>query len=549
LSWLDTRTVMFSHLVSGLLCVLVLVLLWRQNRGRYPGLAAWAYGFVLQSLGTVLLIFRGAIPDWASITAANVLMIGGAVLVVNGIRLFLGRTGFPAIAGGLLAAFTVSHAYFTYLQPSLAARTIVISLTLGGLGAWGASLAWGRSPAVVGRIMRWVGYVYAALAVSSVIRLLGVLEGSVPNNDFFRTGVFDTLMLMTYQMILVLNTFALALLVNARLIADERLQEEKFAKAFRSSPYALILTRAEDGRILDVNDGFVRIAGYQAAEAVGATTMALCLWESDEVRAGVVRELAAHGSVRDVEAHFRRKTGERIVGLFSAEMISIGGLSHILSSISDITERKAAEEALAQSVREKELLMRELQHRVKNSLTVVSSLIGLSREPITDPGVRTALADLKTRIASVSSVYEQLDRTGRADIIHLRDYILDLVASLTRSYGPPDGHVRVETALEDLTLATKRALPLGLILNELIINAFKYAYPDGKPGEIRVALSSCGEKPCLSVSDDGVGLAEGKAATGREEGTGSKIIALLADQIDAKVTRVSGPGTTVTVEF
>jgi PAS domain S-box-containing protein len=540
---------MFSHLVSGLLCVLVLVLLWRQNRGRYPGLADWAYGFLLQTLGTVLIIFRGVIPDWISITAANVLMIGGAVLVANGVRLFLGRTGFSTIGAGLLAAFTVGHAYFTFLQPSLAARTIVISLTLVGLGIWGASLALGRSPAGMGRIIRWVGYVYAALALSSIIRFVGVLKGSVSNNDFFRTGVFDTLMLMTYQMMQVLITFALALMVNSRLIQDARLQEEKFSKAFRSAPYALILTRPEDGRILDVNDGFVRISGYRAAEAVGMTTKDLRLWESDEDRAAAVRTLAERGSARDVEAHFRRKTGDRIVGLFSAEMLSVGGRPHILSSISDITERKRAEDGLAQSVREKELLMRELQHRVKNSLTVVSSLIGLSRESMADPVVRAALADLKTRIGSVSSVYEQLDRTGRADIIHLREYILDLVASLTRSYGPADGHVRVETGLEDLTLETKRALPLGLILNELIINAFKYAYPDGRSGEIRVALSSCGEKACLTVSDDGIGLAEGRAVTGREEGTGSKIIALLADQIEARVTRVWGPGTTVTVEF
>ena len=146
----------------------------------------------------------------------------------------------------------------------------------------------GRSPAGLGRITRWVGYVYAALGVVNILRVIGVLTGSIAGNDFYRTGVFDTLMLMGYQMVLVLMTFSLVLMVNGRLVADVRLQEEKFGKAFRSAPYALLSTRPEDGRILDVNEGFIRISGYSGDEAVGKTTQELQLWENEANRKTVV---------------------------------------------------------------------------------------------------------------------------------------------------------------------------------------------------------------------------------------------------------------------
>jgi PAS domain S-box-containing protein len=545
--WLDARTVMISMLITDVLCNVVLIFLWIQNRNRYRGLSLWAAGFGLQAAGTLMIILRGTIPDWMSMTVSNTLIVAGMIMTVKGLERYVERSRllYPGLL--VISAFAAVSFYFVQFRPLLPARNLAISAATIAAALMGAALAGRKTRPELRRIVCPVAYVYGVLILICLVRIVRILAAPMRDYDFFQTGSFDTLILLFFQMVFAIMTYFLALIVNRRLIGDVRVQEEKFSKAFRSSPYAITMTRASDGLILEVNDGFEAISGYAYAEVVGKNSLNLHLWEKDEDRLAALEALKA-GKAHGLEYRFRKKTGEPIVGLWSAEQIEIDGQPYVLSSISDITKRKKTEEALSESLQEKDLLMHELRHRVKNSLAVVSSLLSLSRDSAQEPGCRGALADLRSRIGSIASVYEQLDRTGRADAIHLRPYILDLAASLTKSYGPVDGRVGISTRLDDLALETRRALPLGLILNELIINAFKYAYPPPAAGEIKIALEVGPAGASLTVSDNGVGMAAGSSA-GREGGTGLKLVDLLAGQIDARVSRPAGPGTTVVVSF
>ncbi len=139
---------------------------------------------------------------------------------------------------------------------------------------------------------------------------------------------------------------------NKRLILEIKTQEEKFSKAFHSSPYALTITRLADGRIIDVNEGFFNITGYKPSDLSDKTTIALHLWDRDEDRAAVVQELASKGRVRDREFQFRNIRGRRITGILSADIITINNEKYVLSSINDITALKRAEEARRESEQE-----------------------------------------------------------------------------------------------------------------------------------------------------------------------------------------------------
>lgn len=545
MNWLDMRTVMFGHLVTDVLGIMVVFFLWRQNRGRYKGIDLWTAGFALQMAGTLLIMLRGAVPDWASMTLANTLVLGGMMAVIAGLNRFIGVARPRWLDAAVLAGFAAVSFYFVQFRPNLDARNVALSAaSLVIFGRIILELSW--LPPDLRRLMARIKHVYIFIGLVSLVRAVDILFRPAGSQDFFKSGAFDVLVLLAYQAGFILLTFDLILAVNMRLIGDLRFQEEKYSKAFRSSPYAIVLTDVVTGRIIEVNDGFVNLMGFSREEAAGKTIFDLRIWEDEESRRRALAALASEGKVFEMEFQFRKKSGEIITGLWSAEQMMINGRPSVFASINDISIRKRALEALNESVREKELLMKELNHRVKNSLAVVSSLMGLSREISADPEVKTVLTDLRTRIGSVATVYGLLDRTGQVDFVNLKTYIQDLADSLAQSYGPSDGRVRIATQLADLNLKTRRALPLGLIINELIINGFKYAYPDGKAGEIRVELKSVTNGICFTVSDDGVGRTAG-VVSAEGGGSGFSLVETLADQIGARISYPPGPGTTVVI--
>jgi len=545
---LDMRTVMVSHVITDILGLIVIFFLWRQNRGRYQGLAKWMAGYGLQALGTVFIIARGAVPVWLSVILGNTFIVAGISTTIDGIHRFAGRsrTRIPEFAlWGLLAASLFG---FSVLRPDLQARTIAVTAAMGILFVAGAEAGFRRAASESRRISSRVGIAFALLALFSFARIIAVAVQPPRNQDFFKAGIFEVLFLLAYQTLFIFMTYNFALMVNERLLGEIGYQEEKFEKAFHISPYGISLTDVETGRLIDLNDGFIDLLGFSREDALGRTTIELNVWEKEEDRRRAMSELASRGKIRNRECRFRKKSGEMIIGLWSAETIVINGRPCVFSSITDITPRKRAEDGLRHSVRQKDLLMRELKNRVKNSLTVVSGFLGLSRETAADPRIKALLSDLRSRIGSVSSLYEQLDWTGQVDRIRLKPYIRKLADSLALSYGPTDERIRIATNLADLELETRKALPLGLIINELIINGFKYAYPDGRSGEIRIELKEADSKTALSVSDDGIGKKAGLVLAGGE-GSGGALIETLAGQIGAEVRSFSGPGTRVEIVF
>jgi PAS domain S-box-containing protein len=213
-----------------------------------------------------------------------------------------------------------------------------------------------------------------------------------------------------------------------------------------------------------------------------------------------------------------------------------------------ITERREAVDALTRSVAEKEILLQEIRHRVKNSLNIASNLISLKMHDVSDEKTRTVFTDVISRIESISAVYEQLHAEGGLDRIDLARYILRLTELLKKSYAPREDAVSIMTVLAKVSCDLKRVVPLGLILNELVTNALKYAYPPGARGEIRVALETRGDSISLAVSDDGPGLPPGGVSP-HGGGLGIRLVGMLCRQIDGTLVFEDGPGTRVRVTF
>jgi len=252
----------------------------------------------------------------------------------------------------------------------------------------------------------------------------------------------------------------------------------------------------------------------------------------------------------DMEYRLRRADGEfRWIMDYGIPFRSeTGEFAGYIGYCFDVTERRKTEESLRRLVGQKEILMKELQHRVKNSLAVVSSLLGLEMAGLSDARAKEVFADARSRIRSVASIYERLSLSGDLDRVDLSVYIRDLAESLFKTYAPEAGNIRLRTGLDPIDLDTKRAVPLGLIINELITNALKYAYPGGVGGEVRIHLGKTGEKIALEVADDGVGL-PGEIGFGAGGGTGLNLVRMLTEQIDGELEITGDRGTRVVVRF
>jgi PAS domain S-box-containing protein len=366
MNFLDIRTVVFLGGVISLVCLLVLLLLWRQNRDRFAGTGFWVADLAFQALALILIVLRGSIPDWLSFVLANTLVVAGAILGLMGLERFVGKRGTQRHNYLLLALFVCFHSYFTFLQPALSVRNLILSLALFIICFQCSWLLLHRVGPEVRAWTRGVGLVFAGYCLVSLLRIGEFFTAGHLSNDYFQSRFFDTLVMTAYLTLFVLLTYSLVLMVNQRLLNEISTQEEKFSKAFRSSPYAIVLTRLSDGTVLEANDAFCAISGYSPAEVLGKSTFDLHLWTRPEDRAQIVADLARTGRIQGRELPFLMRSGDVATGLLSAEIIVINGASCILAIVADITARKRAE-------KEREQLIAELQ----DALSRIRTLSGL----------------------------------------------------------------------------------------------------------------------------------------------------------------------------
>ena len=180
----------------------------------------------------------------------------------------------------------------------------------------------------------------------------------------------------------------------------------------------------------------------------------------------------------------------------------------IRTTITDLTQSKL-NERLQQSLREKEVLLKEVHHRVKNNMQVISSLLNLQASRIQEPTLKAAFRDSQTRVRAMAMIHETLYRSEALSEINLRPYIQKLAHDLFQTYNTSPARVRLKAEVEDVSLDIDQAIPCGLVLNELISNSLKYAFPDNRKGEISLEVHVDGKGDVvLSFGDNGVGFPE-----------------------------------------
>ncbi len=525
----DLRTIIFSYIITDIISTIVVILLWMQSRKRFRGAGYWIADFVFQTTALLLIIPRGHIPDWLSMVVSNTMVIAGCLSGYMGLAAFLNRRVFQYHNYLLLAVFPFIHWWFTYTDPDLNLRALNISVALLILFlqcAWISLRGLKRGDAV---FTAGVGAVFAVYSAVNILRIVEFFIGDNVATDFFHSGTFTGLVILAYQMLFVALTYTLVLMFNKRLLSDIALQEDKFSKAFHTSSYAITLTRMSDGRIIEVNDGFTRITGFPAGEVIGRTTLELGLFVKDEERLQIIGEIENSGTVRGKEYQFTKKSGGIITGLLSVEVIMINNERCLLSSINDITERKKDEQKIRVLLKEKELLLKEVHHRIKNNMSTISGLLMIQADEQASGDVRSKLMDAAGRVQSMGVLYDKLYRLDYGDSISLRDYIPPLVEEIVRIFNFRSP-AEIITELDDVMLGPKLLSPIGIIINELITNTMKYAFGETGSGVIIIRGNARDNILHLIYEDNGRGFPDNFSLEG-SSGFGLKLVDLLIQEM------------------
>jgi two-component sensor histidine kinase len=260
---------------------------------------------------------------------------------------------------------------------------------------------------------------------------------------------------------------------------------------------------------------------------------------------------AAHGvEVQGVEVDVLHE--ERITKLlcFASPLFDPEGrVRGCLGAFVDITERKRMEEQLKASLRDKEMLLKEVHHRVKNNLQVVSSLLTLQRDTLQDPMLRECFHESERRIRAMSLIHETLYQTTDVARLNVAQYLQTLSAQLLQSYGVDPHRIAFTTQLEAVVLSPDTAIPLGLILNELLSNALKHAFPHGRSGTIAIELNTTSDgHATLHVRDTGVGFPEGLDFR-ETDSLGLQLVCALTEQLEGTIKLERDGGTVFALTF
>jgi PAS domain S-box-containing protein len=219
-----------------------------------------------------------------------------------------------------------------------------------------------------------------------------------------------------------------------------------------------------------------------------------------------------------------------------------------VSSYRDITDRKHAEERLLQSLQEKETLIREIHHRVKNNLQIISGLLDMTRMRTPDPTTHGILTDMMMKIKTMAQIHTRLYESKQFDRINMGSQIRDQVTDLSSIYGRAGAEIEAEIETQNIYLPVDQAIPCALIVNEILSNAFKHAFHGRRRGTLCVSAEQDGERVRIVVVDNGIGIPGGIDAY-KTTSLGLKLIRSLAMQLGGAVEIASENGTSVTVEF
>jgi len=380
----------------------------------------------------------------------------------------------------------------------------------------------------------------------SGIALWGTLHGFGP---FAKDTLNESLLLLQ----LFMGCTAVMALVFAVVVLGRKRAAEVRARlaAIVESSVDAIVGITMERTVVSWNRAAERLFGYPAGEAIGSPISFVMPPDRVHEENQIIDRLKRDEYIDHFETVQRRKDGQEFPVSLTISPIkdATGKIIGASKSVRDISDKKRAEEQIQASLREKEVLLREIHHRVKNNLQVIYSLLRLQSKLVTDPKASALFKDSQARVKAMALVHETLCQSKNLSRIDMSEYSRTLTRRLFESYGISSDTLGLNLNIAPVSFSMETAVSCGQLINELVSNCLKHAFPNGRTGDVTVELLSNGNDTyLLTVSDNGVGLPP-DFEVGKAESLGWQLVPMLVEQLNGTFELQERAGTTVRLTF
>lgn len=313
-----------------------------------------------------------------------------------------------------------------------------------------------------------------------------------------------------------------------------------------------IVVMDSEGRWLEANPCFLRMLGYEMGELYQLTGADISHPDDRGMTMAKLVDLAAgNDDCIRVEKRYLHKDGHTVWLEVAVTPLrdESGTTNAFIGVCSDITGRRRRDEETNRLLGEKELLLKEVHHRIKNNMTTITSLLSIQSGGLRDQAAREIIREARSRIQSMVLLYDKLYQSARIGIIDLGSYVSDLVTDISLAYSLEAGTIEVRQDIEPVQADARIALPVGIIVNELVTNIFKYAFPDGRRGVAGVTMREVVPgRVRIVIRDDGIGLADTVDPV-NPESFGLRLVNMLVKQLRGELAFERAGGSLFTVAF
>ncbi len=325
--------------------------------------------------------------------------------------------------------------------------------------------------------------------------------------------------------------------------------EERYRNLFDASPEAIVIIDSE-GKIMDYNAATSSIAIFPKEDIRGRSFADLDFVEEDRIDDyfEMFLQLLEGEDIGPIEVKIDTGEGRTWLEIFPGLITKGGQVSGLELICRDITLRKRAEKVIRDSLAEKEVMLKEIHHRVKNNMQVISSMINLQAGYIDEDAMRSVFNESQNRVRSMALIHDKLYQSKDLSRINFYEYIESLGTHLMQSYGVDPNKIRFDVHGEPIFIGIDRGVPAGLIVNELISNSLKHAFPEGQKGRIEVTLADDGGMMALRIKDNGSGIPE-EIDFRNTETLGLELVTTLVSQLEGEIDLDRKKGTSFNIVF